>query len=100
MAIENSIHTILSGDFRHGYTSLDARLDFDDIAEKAARLREILKSNPRGLAGAAYSEATALVSMIGMMADSTAGDRADDMGPAWGIVISAQGASGDQDAQH
>ena len=88
MNTKKSPPTVLTGDFAEGFTDTDARMAFDTIAERMARIVEIVAANPEGLTGAALIEIEMLARLTGLEADSTAGDHGD-LNKIWGIRLVA-----------
>ena len=86
---KNNLPPTLAGDFAADFTSADAREAFDSIAERMARIVEIIEANPKGLTGAALAEVGLQARLAGLEADSTAGDTRADLNAAWGILFVA-----------
>lgn len=81
----NNLQAPLTGDWVAGFTSDDACEMRDSIAEKMARIAEIIAANRHGLTSAALAEVDLLVRLAGLEADSTAGDVHADLNAAWGV---------------
>lgn len=81
----NNLPAPLMGDFAEGFTAIDARAAFDGIAEKMARIVEIIAANRQGIAGATLAEVDLLVRMAGLEADGTADGVGANLNDVWGM---------------
>lgn len=82
--MNNTAFNVLTGDFRQGFTSADARAAFDGIADRMTCILKIIE-NPKGLSGSDIAGISVMARMAGLEADSTAGDVNSELGKAWGL---------------